>query len=261
MASKVIVGPGHIPPPTRPQVVPPQVQIAMQRMGQRNQQLEQECIRLQGRNQHLTGCLINIIRHHFNGKPIRFPFDLMNKIAPDTAINTEKDVMSDEIVIEELTAKEYQMRMRGLEEKLVEVTVPKKSPFEVVLEMPPRGVFEAVSSVKYRGGKLNGKELIFAGVRCKPKKPREFTLEPRKVDGSQEPTAVLRFTTDSAGMGLTVGFIVRMPAKEEPEEEVVTDQAPLTCDDDWHKSNDVVGLRCPRCGDSRKVEALCAEPS
>lgn len=258
-ASSIIAGPGAVPSRRMQVQIPPQIAVQLQNQQARIQQLEQANIALETRYKHYFAVLACLLRHHFHGEAVRFPFDMMNKVDGGLGINTIKDPITEEMVVEILTAKEYELRMRGLMEKIVEMTVPKRSPFVLNPELPERATFEAISSVCYVGGKLDGKELTFAGENVKPKNPREFSARAVKEEGKPiQPE--LRFTTDSAGMKVSIGLIVRMPveAAEEPKSAETAFEFKNEECRAWHSSqNDgdrIVGRFCPQCGDSRKIE-------
>jgi hypothetical protein len=240
--------------------VPPEVQVQLQRAGQRIMQLEGEMTALQTRYLHYFAVLACVIKHHNEGKPMRFPFDLMNKIETGCAIDTSKDPVSEEMIVTLLSAKEAQFRVANLEEISIDMTIPNKPPFILRPELPARATLQGIMQVSYVGGRQNGKVLDFAGENMKPKKPRSFAVKVIKEEGRPDQPE-LRFTTDSAGMIVRIGLVVRKPASVEPEAEPEAQSALKFVNEEcreWHSSpNDglkIVGRFCPHCGDSRKIE-------
>jgi len=262
-ASPLLGGPGPRAPKQLAQMmaqIPPEIQVQLSRAGQRIMQLEGELTALQTRYLHYFAVLACIIKHYNEGKPMRFPFDLMNKVEPGCAIDTSKDPVSEEMIVTLFSAKEAQFRVANLEEISIDMTIPSKPPFTLHPDLPARTTLQGIMQVSYVGGKQNGKVLDFVGENVKPKKPRSFAVKMIKEEGKPD-RPELRFTTDSAGMIVRVGLIVRKPpaveAEPEPEAESVLKFVNEECRE-WHASaNDgvkIVGRFCPHCGDSRKIE-------
>lgn len=233
-----------------PRILLQQARQVIERQAQDLARLSTECDGMKMRMKHFTGILVSAIRTHFEGKEFRIPVATFEKVEDDIGVNTRKDTVSDELVVEILSIKEFQNRMRGLEMGHVDVTVPKKSPFKVSIKLKEGARFEGAELVQYLGGKSNGVELQY--VQGKPKKVREYTCDK---------DANFTFTVDSAGMNVRIQFLSRIPvADPDPEPEPESDK-PLEYKNEecreWHETeNDgskIVGRFCPHCGDSRKV--------
>lgn len=233
-----------------PRVLIATLQQERGRLMQDNARLTAENDGMQMRMKHFTGILIGVIRTHFGGKEFRMPKAAV-EIKPELklGINSKIDPVTEEMVVEVMSQKEFQIMMAGLQIGQFEATVPKKSPFRVQVQLQEGATFEGPELVTYRGGKSDGVELTY--VTGKPKKPREFTADKN---------GVFTFTTDSAGMKVAIQFLIRVKL-ENTEEEAPTEQ-PLEFKNDkcrdWHSNPNngdaIIGRYCPECGDGRKME-------
>lgn len=217
-----------------------------------NQQLRQTCEKLSVQLQHYIGTLICILRAHPEAN--RFPLKEMEKVGPDLGINTKRDDISDEMVLEILTKEEYAMQMQGLVQATETVNVPAKPPFEIKLGIPEGAKLVGLKLVEMIG-KEGNRTLKFTGRTAKGnhRKPKGV------LEFSCSDDAVMTFSTDSQGQKVQVTYVFKLP--DEIEEPVA--EAPLECQEEWHlRENDgisIIGLCCSKCGDKRKLIPEAAE--
>jgi hypothetical protein len=212
-----------------------QMQAMLQRAQAEIQRLNQECATHATKRQHFIGLLICILRAHFP-EGARFPMKDFEKIA-DLGINSKRIDATDEILVEIMTQEQAIMEQQGLVQGDQEFTVPMKPPYTVKLAVPPDGTLAGVRTVSLL---KKGEETPLTFRPGKPKKIREFSCNE---------AGELTFTTDSAGQKMRAVFVFKVKEQSEEEEEA----KPLECGEDWHKRDDAMGIRCPQCGDKRKV--------
>jgi hypothetical protein len=239
--------PGNGMPPISPAAPNAQLQISDPRIMALLQQKQMmidgltiQCDSLKQRLSHNTGLIIGILRTFHDGKPVRIPMQVLEEITGDIGINDDVDEVGKQVLIEIITQQQFMLRHAGLVETEADITVPKRSPFTVALELPEGATFMGLMAAAYKGGRSDGTPLEII-VKAKPKKPREVAVE---KDG------LLRFTADSQGMQVHVKFAVKLKAEEKAAE---PDTSEITCEDEFHKSKDAPGVRCMVCGDSRKL--------
>jgi hypothetical protein len=240
----------------RPQGNPLQQALAikqqMEHLQGENQQLKQTVERLSVQLQHYIGTLICILRTHPEAN--RFPLKEMEKVGPDLGINTKRDDVSDEMVLEILTKEEYALQMQGLVQATQTFEVPAKPPFEIQLEIPEGAKLAGIKIVEIIG-KEGSRQLKFTG-----RTPKGNYRKPKGVlEFSCSDDARMTFSTDSQGQKGQVVYVFKLPDEiEEPEVE-----APLECQEEWHlRDNDgisIIGVCCPKCGDKRKLIPEAAE--
>lgn len=229
-----------------------QVMMLLSQNAMRAQQIDTDLASSRAHTREYVGCLIALIQTHgcFNGKEARFPYEQINKISPDTGVDTHRDELTKEYVCELISVREELMRRQSLIDVPMEATIPKRPPYTVQMQVPAGAKIVGGTCV-YKGGKSDGVALTISefnqktGKLNKPKNPREYRCD--------RETGLHEFTTDSAGLTVLITLTCQMPIKKEVEPEAPT--GPITCEDPWH--DDPTDRRmCPAfCGDSRKREA------
>lgn len=243
-----LIGANRVPTPMNGPMAHP-VQITDPRVAQllNNLQMEiqahkQEVANLQVKLKHFMGALIVMLQdpEKYPDHVARIKLKDLESIPLDTAIDTD-EIVGEYVCIRLSTQSAYMMKIQGLSEVHQVVKVPKRSPYRVQVEVPKGGEFKGVVSACYSGGKHDGQPLVHAEQ--KAKKVREFNCD---KDGW------FLFTVDSSGFDVAITYVVKKPVEPETEADIT----PLDCDDDFHKNSDAPGVRCMKCGDSRKVEGL-----
>ena len=258
--SRILVpgGPVINRPPMAQAKVDPAVGQLLTNLQQRVSEQDQAIAFLTKRLERSVAYTIVLLRQLPEPK-IRISIKELEEIQknPDIGVNDDMDDHGrrdpEYVTLEAMTRREYELRTRGLFQGEQVVTVPAKSPFEVVISAPEKYSFHGEISAVFEAGKMKGRPLALVKGKS-PKHLREFAI--LSEIGANE--ARLRFSTDSEGQQVKVTYTLRYHEDAAIPEPAVAEEE-FQCVSDWHKfANDgdkIIGRCCPDCGDSRKMIA------